>query len=167
MCVCVHIFPLTSLDRSRCYTDGTNDGSNRQSHTSPVGCRAMAQRTNNASLRGGVRYVIVCIPESHLCHYFNKVFIDHLTSCVMQQVSKSCADCEAAKMELSKLRTDYSSLTEHLEGVLATNEALRKSSLLLQERSATLLEELSVKEAEWSLREEKLQAAVRVLEYNQ
>jgi len=85
----------------------------------------------------------------------------------VQQVSSSFTDCEPVKGQLTKLQTDYSSLAEHLQGVLATNEALRKSSLLLQERSAALLEELSVKEAEWSLREEKLQAAVsRVVTLN-
>ncbi len=72
----------------------------------------------------------------------------------------TCSDCERAQGELNKLQIDYSSLAQHMEAVLSTNEALRKSSLLLQERSAALLEELSIKEAEWSLREEKLQAAV-------
>ena len=87
-----------------------------------------------------------------------------LRFCILfpQQVSTSCKDCEDIRRELEKLQSDYCALTEQMEPVLVTNEALRRSSLMLQERSAALLEELSVKEAEWSHREDKLQAAVGV-----
>ena len=45
---------------------------------------------------------------------------------------------------------------------MVTNEALRKGSLLLQEKSEALLEELSIKEAEWSQREDRLKEEVCV-----
>ena len=41
-----------------------------------------------------------------------------------------------------------------------SNEALRKGSVLLQEKSEALLEELSIKEAEWSQREDRLKEEV-------
>lgn len=44
--------------------------------------------------------------------------------------------------------------------MLASNEALRKGSALLQEKSEALLEELSIKEAEWSQKEDRLKAEV-------
>ena len=42
------------------------------------------------------------------------------------------------------------------------NEELRDSSLLLQGKCETLLEDLSVKEAQWTQKEEKLYAEVRL-----
>ena len=45
--------------------------------------------------------------------------------------------------------------------MLASNEALRRGSTLLQEKSEALLEELSIKEAEWSQREDRLKEEVR------
>lgn len=47
--------------------------------------------------------------------------------------------------------------------MLASNEALRQGSVLLQEKSEALLEELSIKEAEWSQREDRLKEEVRCL----
>ncbi len=51
-------------------------------------------------------------------------------------------------------------LSNQLAKVLASNEALRKGSLLLQEKSEALLEELSIKEIEWTEREDRLKAEV-------
>ena len=62
--------------------------------------------------------------------------------------------------EVERLHTENSELTNQIQEVLDCNEGLRKSSLLLQERSQALLEELSLKEAEWSQREDKLKAEV-------
>lgn len=71
-----------------------------------------------------------------------------------------CTDFEALLSEVEKLRSDNGELTRHLEIVLASNESLRSNSLLLQSRSAELLEELSVKEAEWSQKEDRFKAEV-------
>lgn len=45
--------------------------------------------------------------------------------------------------------------------MIVANEDLRESNLLMQGKCETLLEDLSVKEAHWSEREEKLQIEVR------
>ena len=62
--------------------------------------------------------------------------------------------------ELQCLRAENAELSHHLEEVLTSNEALRKGSTLLQEKSEALLEELSIKEAEWSQKEDRLKEEV-------
>lgn len=63
--------------------------------------------------------------------------------------------------ELQCLRAENAELSHHLEEVLTSNEALRKGSTLLQEKSEALLEELSIKEAEWSQKEDRLKEEIR------
>lgn len=63
--------------------------------------------------------------------------------------------------ELERLRRDNAELAAKLEEMIVANEDLRESNLLMQGKCETLLEDLSVKEAHWSKREEKLQIEVR------
>ena len=51
-------------------------------------------------------------------------------------------------------------LAAQLQDLVTANEELRENNLLLQGRCETLLEDLSVKEARWSDREEKLKTEV-------
>ena len=62
--------------------------------------------------------------------------------------------------ELEWLRRDNAELAEKLEEMIAANEDLRESNLLMQGKCETLLEDLSVKEARWTEREEKLHIEV-------
>lgn len=62
--------------------------------------------------------------------------------------------------ELERLPRENAELTEKLEEVLSANQQLRDSHLLLQGKCETLLEDLSVKEARWTHREEQLKAEV-------
>ena len=61
---------------------------------------------------------------------------------------------------MEKLRTDNKELAKQLSDIIDVNVQLRESNQLLQEKCEVLLEELSVKEAKWTEREEKLQAEV-------
>ena len=70
------------------------------------------------------------------------------------------ADLQSLQSEVKLLRAENSDLSSHLQEVLSSNEALRKGSALLQDKSEALLEELSLKEAEWSQREDRLKAEV-------
>lgn len=63
--------------------------------------------------------------------------------------------------ELERLRRDNAELAAKLEEMIVANEDLRESNLLMQGKCETLLEDLSVKEAHWSERKEKLQIEVR------
>ena len=58
--------------------------------------------------------------------------------------------------QIEQLRRENTDLSEKLEEIIATNEKLRESNLLMQGRCETLLEDLSVKEAQWSKKEERL-----------
>jgi len=60
----------------------------------------------------------------------------------------------------SELKEENSHLVEKLEDIVKTNKDLREANLLLQERCEGLLEDLSIKEAQWSEREEQLTAEV-------
>ena len=60
----------------------------------------------------------------------------------------------------SELQEENSQLVEKLEDIVRTNKDLREANLLLQERCESLLEDLSIKEAQWSEREERLTAEV-------
>ena len=63
---------------------------------------------------------------------------------------------------MDRLCTENSELTNRIQEVLESNERLRNGSLLLQERAEALLEELSLKEAEWSQTEDRLKAEVQL-----
>jgi hypothetical protein len=80
---------------------------------------------------------------------------------VLVQGKENHEDQQLLHSELSKLRAENADLSHRLDEVLALNEALRSGSILLQEKSEALLEELSIKEAEWSQREDRLKAEVR------
>ena len=60
----------------------------------------------------------------------------------------------------SELKEENSHLVEKLEDIVQTNKDLREANLLLQERCESLLEDLSIKEAQWSEREEQLTSEV-------
>ena len=61
---------------------------------------------------------------------------------------------------MERVRRENSELTEKLERLVSANQQLRDSNLLLQGKCETLLEDLSIKEAQWSQREEELKAEV-------
>ena len=61
---------------------------------------------------------------------------------------------------MERLRRENFELTEKLEELLSANQQLRDSNLLLQGKCETLMEDLSVKEARWTEREEQLKAEV-------
>lgn len=60
----------------------------------------------------------------------------------------------------SELKEENSQLVEKLEDIVKTNKDLREANLLLQERCDSLLEDLSIKEAQWSEKEEQMIAEV-------
>lgn len=68
--------------------------------------------------------------------------------------------------EMEKLRIDNKELAKQLSDIIDVNVQLRESNQLLQEKCEVLLEELSVKEAKWTEREEKLQAEVSQCQQN-
>ena len=49
----------------------------------------------------------------------------------------------------------------NVQELISMNESLRESNLLLQGKCEALLEDLSIKEARWTEREERLNAEVR------
>jgi chromosome segregation ATPase len=63
--------------------------------------------------------------------------------------------------EIKKLKLENEELAVQLSGLLDANVQLRESNLALQGKCETLLEDLSIKEARWSEREESLTAEVR------
>ncbi len=71
-----------------------------------------------------------------------------------------CGDIQVLESEVEFLRAENSDLSCRFEEVLASNEALRKGSAELQAKSQALLEELSIKEAEWSQKEDRLKDEV-------
>ena len=73
-----------------------------------------------------------------------------------------CQTLDDLLLELERLKTENSELTEKLEELISANKALCDSNELLQGKCETLLEDLSVKEAKWSEREEMLTAEVKV-----
>ena len=64
---------------------------------------------------------------------------------------------------MEQLKRENADLTEKLEQLLAVNQQLRDSNLLLEGKCETLLEDLSVKEARWTQREEELKDEVCIM----
>ena len=64
---------------------------------------------------------------------------------------------------MEQLKRENADLTEKLEQLLSVNQQLRDSNLLLEGKCETLLEDLSVKEARWTQREEELKDEVCIL----
>ena len=62
---------------------------------------------------------------------------------------------------MERLKADNVDLTGKLEDILSANQQLRDSNLLMQGKCETLLEDLSIKEARWTQREEQLKEEVR------
>lgn len=73
-----------------------------------------------------------------------------------------CQKYEDLLPELNRLRTENRLLSEKLEDILSVNQKLRGSNLLLQGKCETLLDDLSLKEARWTQREDSLKAEVSV-----
>ena len=71
-----------------------------------------------------------------------------------------CQKYEDLLPDLERLRTENRQLSEKLEDVLTVNHKLRGSNLLLQGKCETLLDDLSVKEARWTQREDAFKAEV-------
>lgn len=76
--------------------------------------------------------------------------------CIQEDETYKAKELHSLQSEVEWLREENSDLSQRMEEVLASNDALRRGSLLLQEKSEALLEELSIKEAEWSQREDRL-----------
>ena len=71
---------------------------------------------------------------------------------------------EAAKIriEVEGVQTENYRLLEKLEEMITSNDKLREANAVLQTRCKTLLEDLSIKEAERIEREEKLTKEVSI-----
>ena len=76
------------------------------------------------------------------------------------QCAVGSSKMEDLSKELERLKKNNIELARQLQGVVDANDELRESNVLLQDKCATLMENLSVKEARWSDREEKLKAEV-------
>ena len=74
-----------------------------------------------------------------------------------------CEKCTRLHGDYERMRGENLQLREKLEEVLRVNQKLRDSNSLLQGKCETLLEDLSVKEAKWTEKEEALTAEVRVV----
>ena len=72
------------------------------------------------------------------------------------QCAVGSSKMEDLSKELERLKKNNIELARQLQGVVDANDELRESNVLLQDKCATLMENLSVKEARWSDREEKL-----------
>ena len=72
-----------------------------------------------------------------------------------------CQEYDILLSELERLKAENTDLTEKLEDILSANQQLRDSNLLMQGKCETLLEDLSIKEARWTQREEQLKEEVR------
>lgn len=64
--------------------------------------------------------------------------------------------------ELERVREQNVALDKQTQQLLSINSQLRESNLLLEGKCETLLEDLSVKEAQWSEKEDRLTAEVSV-----
>lgn len=64
------------------------------------------------------------------------------------------------KKSNEQLHKDKNDLQSHLDGVVVANAQLASCNSLLRNRCDQMLEELSVKEANWTHREEELQLQV-------
>ena len=69
-------------------------------------------------------------------------------------------DKEYLLKEIERLKSENEELATQLTELVNTNVELRESNLIIQGKCETLLEDLSVKEAQWSQREERLHAEV-------
>ena len=87
------------------------------------------------------------------------LLLSHANTTKVLEDEKSLA-LRSLQAEVKWLREENSDLSSRLQEVLVSNQALCAGSKLLQEKSEALLEELSVKEAEWSQREDRLNAEV-------
>ena len=69
-------------------------------------------------------------------------------------------EIDKLKAELELLKKKNGSLEKQLNELVDSNVQLRESNLILQGKCETLLEDLSIKEAKWSEKEDMLQAEV-------
>ena len=72
-------------------------------------------------------------------------------------------EIDKLKAELELLKKKNGSLEKQLNELVDSNVQLRESNLILQGKCETLLEDLSIKEAKWSEKEDMLQAEVRTV----
>ena len=63
--------------------------------------------------------------------------------------------------ELERLQSENKDLASNISDLIEVNKELRESNLILQGKCETLLEDLSVKEAQWAEREDRLHGEVR------
>lgn len=63
--------------------------------------------------------------------------------------------------ELERLQSENKDLASNISDLIEVNKELRESNLILQGKCETLLEDLSIKEAQWAEREDRLHAEVR------
>ena len=67
---------------------------------------------------------------------------------------------EDLSLELARVREQNTALEKQMQQLLSINSQLRESNLLLEGKCETLLEDLSVKEAQWSEKEDRLTTEV-------
>ena len=67
--------------------------------------------------------------------------------------------------EIEKLHSENKEIAKQLSDIIDVNVQLRESNQLLQEKCEELVEDLSIKEAKWSEREEKLQSEVSTFDH--
>ena len=77
------------------------------------------------------------------------------------QCTVGSSKMEDLSEELERLKKNNLELGRQLEGLMDANDDLREGNVLLQGKCTTLMEDLSVKEAKWSDREERLKAEVK------
>ncbi|XP_064394411.1 uncharacterized protein LOC135341683 [Halichondria panicea] len=77
------------------------------------------------------------------------------------QIKTECEQCSEVLCECERVRGESDELREKLGQLVSMNQRLRDSNLLLQGKCETLLEDLSIKEAKWTEREEALKNEIR------
>ena len=76
--------------------------------------------------------------------------------------NKECEQCSEVLSQCKIVRKESDQLRETLGQLVTMNQRLRDSNLLLQAKCEGLLEDLSIKEARWTEREEALKNEVRI-----
>jgi len=78
-------------------------------------------------------------------------------------VEQLTMDNETLRKDNEQSRKDKNDLQGQLDGVMVANAQLTSCNSLLRSKCDDMLEQLSVKEAQWSHREEELQLQVGLL----
>ena len=88
------------------------------------------------------------------------IFVYHLS--LYTHAQTECEQCSEVLCECERVRGESEELREKLGQLVSMNQRLRDSNVLLQGKCETLLEDLSIKEAKWTEREEALKNEVSI-----